>query len=55
MAGFEANQWADNYGTRMRGYITAPATGNYTFWLRAMTIANCGFPSTINLRTGEIS
>ena len=24
---------ADNYGTRMRGYITAPATGKYTFWI----------------------
>ncbi|MCC9135062.1 PA14 domain-containing protein [Pontibacter silvestris] len=22
----------DNYGSRIRGYITAPATGNYTFW-----------------------
>ena len=25
--------WADNYGTRVRGYITAPATGNYRFWI----------------------
>ena len=25
--------WADNYGTRLRGYITAPATGDYTFWI----------------------
>ncbi len=24
---------ADNYGSRIRGYITAPQTGNYTFWL----------------------
>ena len=31
---FEApTNWADNYGTRMRGYITAPATGSYTFWI----------------------
>ena len=31
---FEApTNWADNYGTRMRGYITAPVTGNYTFWI----------------------
>jgi PA14 domain len=31
---FEApTNWADHYGTRMRGYITAPATGNYTFWI----------------------
>ena len=31
---FEApTNWADNYGTRLRGYITAPVTGNYTFWI----------------------
>jgi hypothetical protein len=24
---------ADNYGVRMRGYICAPQTGNYTFWI----------------------
>lgn len=24
---------ADNYGSRIRGYICAPATGNYTFWI----------------------
>jgi RHS repeat-associated protein len=24
---------ADNYGVRLRGYITAPVTGEYTFWL----------------------
>lgn len=25
--------WADNYGSRIRGYILVPATGSYTFWL----------------------
>ena len=31
---FEApTNWADHYGTRMGGYITAPATGNCTFWI----------------------
>ncbi len=25
--------FSDNYGTRLRGYITAPETGNYYFWL----------------------
>lgn len=25
--------WADNYGTRMRGYLHPPGTGNYTFWI----------------------
>ena len=23
----------DNYGTRLRGYLVAPQTGNYTFWI----------------------
>ncbi len=25
--------WADYYGTRMRGYLHPPGTGNYTFWI----------------------
>ncbi|WP_205513602.1 T9SS type A sorting domain-containing protein [Longitalea arenae] len=25
--------WADNYGTRVRGYIHPTASGSYTFWL----------------------
>ncbi len=25
--------WADNYGTRMRGWVHPPVTGNYTFWI----------------------
>jgi hypothetical protein len=25
--------WADNYGTRVRGYITAPNTGSFVFWI----------------------
>jgi hypothetical protein len=34
LTSFEApGNWADNYGTRVRGYITAPATGNYRFWI----------------------
>ena len=24
---------ADNYGSRIRGYIFAPQTGSYTFWI----------------------
>jgi hypothetical protein len=24
---------ADNYGTRIRGYVVPPTTGNYTFWI----------------------
>ncbi|MDP6047728.1 MAG: Ig-like domain-containing protein [Phycisphaerae bacterium] len=31
---FEApTNWNDGYGTRMRGYIFPPDTGNYTFWI----------------------
>ncbi len=30
-----ATDFGDNYGTRLRGYITAPQTGNYYFWLAA--------------------
>ena len=31
---FEAPvNWADNYGTRLRGYLTPPTTGSYTFWI----------------------
>lgn len=25
--------WADNYGTRVRGYVHAPQSGNYIFWI----------------------
>ncbi len=25
--------WAENYGTRIRGYIHPPASGDYTFWI----------------------
>jgi len=27
--------FGDNYGERIRGYLTAPATGNYYFWIAA--------------------
>ncbi|MES2284141.1 MAG: Ig-like domain-containing protein [Bacteroidota bacterium] len=27
------SQAGDNYGSRIRGYICPPATGNYTFWI----------------------
>ncbi len=31
---FEApTNWNDNYGTRIRGYIHPPMSGNYTFWI----------------------
>lgn len=33
------SNFGDNYGTRIRGYITAPVTGNYYFWLAASDAA----------------
>ena len=27
------SNWADNYGSRIHGYVHAPTTGNYTFWI----------------------
>ena len=40
LASFEApTDWADNYGTRVQGYITAPNTGDFLFWLAS---AGCG-------------
>jgi len=31
--------FGDNYGARVRGYITAPVTGNYYFWIAASNAA----------------
>ena len=34
LTGFEVPaNWADNYGTRVRGYVHPPESGFYTFWL----------------------
>ena len=34
LSSFEApRDWADNYGTLVRGYVRAAATGSYTFWI----------------------
>ncbi|MCX6875838.1 MAG: aryl-sulfate sulfotransferase [Verrucomicrobia bacterium] len=34
LASFEApTDWAEQYGTRVRGFITAPTTGSYVFWI----------------------
>jgi len=29
----QPSNWGDNYGTRVRGYIIPPTTGNYIFWI----------------------
>jgi hypothetical protein len=29
----DLTNWMDDYGTRIRGYLYPPATGNYTFWI----------------------
>ncbi len=33
LASLEGSDLGDNYGARVRGYITAPTTGNYYFWV----------------------
>lgn len=34
LTSFEAPaNWNDNYGTRIRGYVHPPTTGNYIFWI----------------------
>jgi hypothetical protein len=34
LSSFEAPiDWADNYGTRIRGFLTAPNTGSFVFWI----------------------
>ncbi|MBX7209729.1 MAG: DUF1800 family protein [Verrucomicrobiaceae bacterium] len=33
------SNYDDNYGERLRGYITAPVTGNYYFWIAASNAA----------------
>ena len=43
------SNYDDNYGERIRGYITAPATANYSFWLAGadsaeLWISNDGEP-----------
>jgi len=47
--------FGDNYGERVRGYLTAPVTGNYLFWLAAsdsaeLWISNDGEPANKVLR-----
>ncbi len=42
--------FGDNYGERIRGYLTAPVTGNYYFWIAAnssaeLWISNDGEPA----------
>ena len=29
------SNWADFYGTRLKGFVTVPVTGSYTFWVAA--------------------
>ena len=34
LTSFDApNNWSDNYGARIRGYLYPPDTGDYTFWI----------------------
>src|SRR5205085_8371171 len=51
--------YADNTGERLRGYITAPATGNYYFWLSANNAAEFWLSNNAepvnNIRRGYVS
>ncbi len=40
LTSFEApGKQGNNYGQRIRGYVTAPASGNYTFWIAGDDVA----------------
>jgi uncharacterized protein (DUF1800 family) len=50
------SNFGDNYGERIRGYFTAPVSGNYYFWLAAgdsaeLWISNDGEPANKVLRS----
>ncbi len=50
----------DNYGTRIRGYLIAPTTGNYTFWIASddqseLWIANDDQPASLVKRANVSS
>ncbi|MVT12082.1 T9SS type A sorting domain-containing protein [Chitinophaga tropicalis] len=40
--------WADNYGTRIRGYIHPPVSGSYTFWIAGDDNADLYLSTTDN-------
>jgi hypothetical protein len=46
--------WNDNYGTRIRGYLHPPATGDYTFWIAGddnseLWLSTDGNPANISM------
>src|SRR5208282_5778949 len=40
--------WAQNYGTRVRGFITAPNTGIYQFWIASDDYSELWFSTNAN-------
>ncbi len=55
---FEGPSAGDNYGTRMRALLTAPATGNYIFWIATddngrLFLSRDESPSNIRLIAAE--
>ena len=46
--------WNNNYGSRIRGYLYPPATGNYTFWIAGddnceLWLSSDGTPANANM------
>jgi hypothetical protein len=53
---FEApTDWNDAYGTRMRGYVTAPMTGTYVFWIASDDSSELWFNRTDDNPNGTLT
>ena len=46
--------WSDYYGSRLRGYLVPPETGNYTFWISADDTARLLLSSDARAENAQI-
>ena len=54
-SGFQTEaQRGDDYGQRLRGWITAPTTGNYTFWISSDETSNLYLGTDENPATKQL-
>ena len=54
-SGFQTEaQRGDDYGQRLRGWITAPTTGNYTFWISSDETSNLYLGTNENPATKQL-